>query len=225
MELNTRNQTLTDLLDVLNEKSSVFCYKEDVKAPYILSKLAEEMKSYTSLPVIRICWNENEQKNITFIDELISFHLFKNFTSAMIQIEKLLSNGRYLILLEDLSKLKQLKNNRSYMHFLSVLLNKSEKYRSTIMTTVDQEDVNLPIISYFVSQFSNRFIIEDTIIKKTEDDLPDIKYKICGETLHLEPNLQTDMNKIKDIFSLTPEEKKELDRIVGQRLEEYKTSL
>jgi hypothetical protein len=68
------------------------------------------------------------------------------------------------------------------------------------------------------------WVTEGKVIKNREG-FSDVKYSIKGDTVYLEPFMQDDMNKIKEIFSLTPEEKKELDRIVGESLEEYRTSL
>ncbi|WP_129582591.1 hypothetical protein [Methanolobus psychrotolerans] len=225
MSISKQNQTLMVLLEVLKEKSSVFCYNKDSGSAEIIRLLTCEMEKQEFLPVIWIYWNENGQMCSLDVERVTSFHVFRNFTSTLIKIDKMLSKSKHLILLADLTTFKPEQNSQPYIHFISVLLRKNEEYNSTLVTMVNEEEMNPLIRTELIPYFKNEFVLKNKRMKKTNDELIDIKYDTSRNILHLEPYLQNDLNKIREIFSLTPEEKKELDRIVGQSIEEYRTSM
>ncbi len=225
MDTNKQNKTLVKFLDVVKENSSVFCYDKNPRAEELIRHIIKEMRTKETLPVIRIYWSINEQQNYSDVDSVTSFHLFRNFTSTLIKIEKLLSRSRHLILVADLTTLKQLQNNKPYIHFLSILLRKSGEYRIPMISLVSEEEINPQIRNELIPYFKNEFVLKDARMKKRSDELIDIRYVTSGGALYLEPYMQNDINKIKEIFSLTTEEKKELDKIVGQSIEEYRTSM
>jgi hypothetical protein len=223
--MNNQTRTIIDFCDVIRDKSSLFCYSENAEAEKLVYLLAQELIIKDNLPLIKICWNENNLISDEDAENTASFHLFKNFTSSMIKIEKLLSTKKHLILVTDLSTLKQEKNNKPYIHFLSVLLRKCGEYDSTMLTIVNEDKIENKVKNDLIPFFNNKFILNGKRIRKIGDEIIDLRYKLKENVLHLEPCLQSDMNKIKEIFSLTPEEKEELDKIVGQSLEEYRTSI
>jgi len=225
MDTNKQNKTLVKFLDVVKENSSVFCYDKNPRTEELIRHIIKEMRTKETLPVIRIYWSINEQQNYSDVDSVTSFHLFRNFTSTLIKIEKLLSRSRHLILVADLTTLKQLQNNKPYIHFLSILLRKSGEYRIPMISLVSEEEINPQIRNELIPYFKNEFVLKDARMKKRSDELIDIRYVTSGGALYLEPYMQNDINKIKEIFSLTTEEKKELDKIVGQSIEEYRTSM
>ena len=222
---STHEKALLDFLTVLIDKSSVFCYKENLQAPELVTMLTQEIEKVEKLPVIRICWNENELDSVKFEGNTSSFYIFKNFTTALIKIERMLSKEKHLIVVSDITNLEKEQNSRPYIRFLSILLRKSEEYESTILAMVGEKCSNPLVKAELMPHFKNELLITEGKIIKNKEELPYLKYSIKNNRLHLEPYLQDDMNKIKEIFSLTPEEKKELDRIVGESLEEYRTSL
>ncbi|WP_340818007.1 hypothetical protein [Methanolobus sp. WCC4] len=226
MAPNDQDQTLMEFLNILDRESSVLSYTEGSEVPDLLRSLSREIEKRDAVPVIKIIWNENELPDEDGTGNVTSFHLFKNFTTTMIRIGKLLSGEKHLVVLSDLSSLEQLENNRPYIHFLSVLLRKCEKYESTVLTTMNDEYTCMSVRTDLIPFFNNLFMLEKgKRIKEAKDGAIDLRYTIDEDRLVLEPYMQSDMNKIKEIFSLTPEEKKELDRIVGQSLEEYRTSM
>jgi hypothetical protein len=225
MSNNKHERTLIELLAVLGGKSSVFCYKDGALAANLVTMITQEMEKEYKLPVIRICWNENELDNEMLTDNTSSFYIFRNFTTALIRIEKLISRENHLIIISDISNLESEQNSRPYMRFLSILLRKNEEYGSTLVALVDKECRNPLVKAELIPHFRNCFMVTEGRIIRDNDGLPDIRYSMKGGKLYLEPYLLDDVNKIKEIFSLTPEEKKELDRIVGQGLEEYRTSM
>ncbi|TQD24475.1 hypothetical protein [Methanolobus vulcani] len=222
---STYERTLADFLAMLKDKSSVFCYKDNLQAPELVTMITQEIEKENKLPVIRICWNENDLGGEKFSGNENSFYVFRNFTTVLIKIERMLSREKHLIVVSDISNLEKEQNSRPYIRFLSILLRKSGEYNSTMIAMVD-ENYNNPLVkAELIPYFKNGFLLtEDKTIKNVKGS-HDIKYSIKGDRLYLEPHMQDDMNKIKEIFSLTPEEKKELDRIVGESLEEYRTSL
>lgn len=221
-----QNETFIEFLDLLDQKRSVLSYTEGSEVPELLSLLSEKIESRESLPVIRVCWNENDLPEKDGSANTTSFHLFKNFTLTMIRIEKLLSARKHLVILSELCTLEQLKNNRPHIRFLSVLLQKCEEYQSTVVTTMNEEYTGRSVRTNLVPLFDNLFTLKkDKRIMDEKYGSIDIIYTIDGDELIIEPYMQSDMNKIKEIFSLTTEEKKELDKIVGQSLEEYRTSM
>ncbi len=224
MGTNNHNQTLVEFLSLIEETNSIFCYDNDSEVSRLTEKIIQEMKRKESLPVIRIYWNEYEKDNFADLDSIASFHVFRNFTSVLIKIEKLISKSRHLILIEDLTKLKH-EQNKAYINFLSVLLRKSRENKIPVISMISADETNSLIRNEIIQFFENTFILKSKTIKKISDDLIDIKYYLNEEGLCLEPYMQNDINKIKEIFSLTQEEKKELDKIVGQSIEEYRTSM
>ncbi|ETA66713.1 MAG: hypothetical protein PWQ51_439 [Methanolobus sp.] len=225
MGISTHERTLVDFLAVLRGKSSVFCYKDNLQAPELVTIITQEIENEEKIPVIRICWNENELDNKDFSDNATSFYIFKNFTTALIKIEKMLTQGKHLILVSDISNLEKEQNSRPYIRFLSILLRKSEEYDSTMIAMVGEKCSNPLVKAELIPHFKKVFLLTESKTIKSIDGSPEMRYSIENGKLYLETQLQDDMNKIKEIFSLTPEEKKELDRIVGESLEEYRTSL
>jgi hypothetical protein len=55
--------------------------------------------------------------------------------------------------------------------------------------------------------------------KKSKDD---IQYAFKNDSLMLKSAVSSDLKKIKEIFSLSLEERKELDKIVHEHIEEYR---
>jgi len=225
MANSTHERTLIDFLAVLREKSSVFCYKDNLQAPEFVTRITQEIEKEDRIPVIKICWNENELDNEGFAGNTTSFYIFRNFTTTLIKIERMLSKKKHLIIVSDISNLEIEQNSRPYIRFLSILLRKSEEYESTMIALVGEKCSNPLVKAELIPHFNNSFLLTEGKVIKNREGFSDVKYSIKGDTVYLEPFMQDDMNKIKEIFSLTPEEKKELDRIVGESLEEYRTSL
>lgn len=221
MARNNQNQTLIDFIDKIQARSSVFFYSEDCDEEKLLGLLSEQVFTKHSLPVIHIYWNENKKNSTQNLNKSTSFTIFKNFTSTLIKIEKLLAAEEQVLILADISTIPQGQSSKPYIHFLSILLHKCDKHKSTVMAIAKEEDINSDI----VSSFNNRFLLKNRRIKEMDDSGIDLLYEITGNILHLEPHMQSDMSKLKEIFSLTPEEKEELDKLVGQSLEEYRTSM
>jgi hypothetical protein len=187
--------------------------------------ITQEIEKKDKLPVIRICWNENELNSEKFTDNSSSFYIFRNFTTSLIKIERMLSQKKHLIVISDISNLEKEQNSRPYIRFLSILLRKSEEYGSTMIAMVGEKCSNPLVRAELIPHFKNTFLLSEEKLIRNKEGFPNIKYSIKNDNLYLESYMQDDMNKIKEIFSLTPEEKKELDRIVGESLEEYRTSL
>ena len=228
MGISKHERALMELLEVFRGKNTVLCYKDDSEPAGLVMQIAREIGTKDELPVIRICWNENELGNNNFDDfasSINSFYIFRNFTTALIRIEKLIARKKHLIIVSDISNLEAELNSRAYIRFLSILLRKSEDYKSSMITTFSENYGNTLVKAELVPHFNNRFLLRDERIIHENNKIPDIKYSIRENRLHIEPHFKDDMKKIKDIFTLTPEEKKELDKIVGQSLEEYRTSM
>jgi hypothetical protein len=76
------------------------------------------------------------------------------------------------------------------------------------------------------------FTIFDTVLYVTEDAIQlgskkskdDIQYNFKNDRLLLKPAVSTDIKKVKEIFSLSVEERKELDKIVHEHIEDYRRS-
>ncbi|WP_407356226.1 hypothetical protein [Methanolobus sp. WCC5] len=228
MTIDTQDGTHAEFLDILNETSSVFFYNEENEIRPFMELLIKEIRNEEPLPVIHITWNECESLNDhstidCSTDDITSLHLFRNLTGTMIKIDKMLSKNRHLIIVQDLSTLKTEKDNKPYIHFLAVLIRKCMQHESTLIAIENQVNARPEIRDCPRPYFTNEFILQHKRIKKSGKKPLDIRYEIKEGILYIEPCLQSDMNKLKEIFSLTPEEKKELDRIVGQSLEEYRT--
>jgi hypothetical protein len=225
MMVDRQNQALLRLLDELHNKSSVFFYNNNTEAKKFVITLAEEVKNIDSLPVINICWNQNDKLAYKEAEDNFVFYLFKNFTNSMIKIVKLISEKKSLIILADMSSLEMEENTKPYVHFFSTLLRKSSQYESTLITLVNEEMIEAHLKDELIPYFDNIFLLDERRITKMPDKSLDLLYNLQENLLHVEPFLQADMNKIKEIFSLSAEEKEELDKIVGQSLEEYRTSM
>ncbi|SFM33691.1 hypothetical protein [Methanolobus profundi] len=225
MVVDEQERTLEEFLNVLDKKSSVFSYTNASDAETLIRSLSQEIANKRSPSMIRIYWKENELTDTTNGKDIVSLHIFRNFTTSMIKIDKLLAKREHLIVVPDLSILELEKNNRPYIHFLSVLLRKCKAHGSTMITVVNEQEADRHVRTELLPFFDNIFILNGNRMKKKGNDKIDIRYTISDQELHLEPYMQNDMNKIKEIFSLTPEEKKELDKLVGQSLEDYRTSM
>ena len=89
----------------------------------------------------------------------------------------------------------------------TVALNALETETQKLLFTIFDEDL---------------YVTEDAIQMGPKKSKDDIQYTFKNNRLTLKPAVNSDIKKIKEIFSLSLEERKELDKIVHEHIEEYR---
>jgi hypothetical protein len=143
-------------------------------------------------------------------------------TSLLLDIESKIDQ-KQLIFLEDLGFIRWIKNKTAFLHFLDLLFSIMKDAKGTMICTIALNTFEIDIQKLLFSVFNTIFYVtEDSIQLGLKKSVNDIQYAFENGRLILKPAVSTDLRKVKEIFSLSPEEEKELDKIVHKHLEEYK---
>jgi hypothetical protein len=133
--------------------------------------------------------------------------------------------ARQLTFLEDLAFLRWRHNKIPFMRFLDLLSSRVRDKQGTMICTVALNMFDTETEKLLHTVFDTvLFVTEDAIQLGPKKSMEDIQYSLMNGRLILKPAVSTDLKKIKEIFSLSTEEKKELDKIVHEHIEEFRRS-
>ncbi|TGC07458.1 hypothetical protein [Methanolobus halotolerans] len=212
-----------DFLKTLEGRNSLFLYGK-TKITGNVSDLIIHHCNFFAGAIIHMHLDKSSGIPTELMDrQIIQLPVSKNLTSTMIKLERLVSDKVHLIILDSLEELALEVGMKPCSRFLSVLFRKSREQNRTVLSFYREDTIDANSAQYITRSFDNIFRTDGNNIFKqgsdvrTCDTLPDNKKST-------DPHISTEMEKIRDIFRLTPEEQKELDKIVGDRIREFSIS-
>ncbi|MDK2911763.1 MAG: hypothetical protein PWR29_720 [Methanolobus sp.] len=215
-------QVSTDFLRMLEGKSSIFFHQEPALCPKPLTDIINGLGTAFALPVICMYWSEPpEQFTYGLQTSPAMFPASRDFTATLIRLGKLLAEQQYLIVVHDLDEMVFTVDGRPLCKFIGILADKCRERHSTLLA-VSHDPHQVAVHGIDTSRlFDNRFRIEENTIWQVGPDGHTISgYDPSGEKQAAAKPGDTDMEKIREIFRLTPEEQQELDRIANNKLKD-----
>lgn len=238
----TDEYAATDLFDLIDGHSVLFAYSTQTRMSELAYCIISSLLETTGVSMSAIffteqgqkAWEElrcNRNRNTGIAPTYDNSAKFSaggvtctDMTELLMNIESEIKE-RQLLFLEDLAFLRWRHNNIPFMRFLDLLSSRVREKKGTTVCTVALNMLDIETEKLLFSVFDTvLFVTEDAIQfgpKKSKDD---IQYSLKEGRLILKPAVSTDLKKIKEIFSLSIEERKELDKIVHEHIEEFRRS-
>ncbi|WP_292464004.1 hypothetical protein [Methanolobus sp.] len=219
MSKNKSIQVSTDFLKLLEGKCSLF-FHEGSKQTEPLADMITSLGFFSSLPVICLHWGkapEHMARNLHA--DFLLLPISRNFTSTLIGLGKLLADKQHIILIQNFDDMASSVDRKPFLKFLEALLNKCIEKRSTLLATSGTRLKDLGYEANINGIFNNIFRVNISNIQKVGlDGQPKNCYNLYGEELATTQVVDVDMEKIREIFRLTPEEQNELDAIANKQI-------
>ncbi|WP_406657695.1 hypothetical protein V7O62_03820 [Methanolobus sp. ZRKC2] len=217
-------QRSEDILKEIEGKSSLFLYKEKVEIPECIKDLILYHYDFFDGAIVHMYWSESSDLIIESVDKnVMSLGISRNLTNTMIKLERLITGRDSFIVLDSLEELTLEVGRKPCSRFLSVLLRRKREQNKTILSFFKINSFNSDSEHYISRSFDNIFRIDDNGILKPENSTLSGQIDSSSND-KADSDVSSEMEKIKDIFRLTPEEKKELDEIVGDKVKEFTIS-
>jgi hypothetical protein len=238
----TGENAATDLFGLINDHNVLFAYSEQARMPELAYCITSSLIEKTGMPISMLFfteYNNGPRKEVgssrnsysvlnTMYDNVSKLSAggvtCTDLTEVLMNVEAKMQLNQVLFL-EDLGFLRWRDNKMPFMRFLDLLASCVREKKGTMICTV--------ALNMFDTEIQKLlFTIFDTILYATEDAIQlgpkkskdDIQYAFKNDRLMLKPAVSTDLKKVKEIFSLSVEERKELDKIVHEHIEEYRRS-
>lgn len=230
----------TNLLGLIDGHNILFVYSEQVKMPELAYCIMSSLFEKKSMPMPMVFFTEqttrllgesipHQNLHAAFIEKCDDALLFSaggatciDMTEVLMKLEEQMES-KQLIFLEDLGFLRWRRNKLPFIHFLDVLASRVEDKEGTMICTVALNALETEMQKLLFTIFETvLYVTEDAIqlgLKKSKND---IQYALKDGRLMLKPAVNNDIKKIKEIFSLSLEERNELDKIVHEHIEEYR---
>ena len=238
----TGENVATDLFDLIEGHAILFTYGAQARMSELVYRMVASFVENTGVPMSMIFFTEQDRGPY---NEFCCNHILDNafapnyensseyssggvtctdMTELLMQIESKIQ-PRQLLFLEDLAFLRWRHNKVPFLRFLDLLSSRVRDKQGTLICTVAHNIFDTETEKLLHTVFDTvLYVTEDAIQfgpKKSKDD---IQYALENGRLVLKPAVSTDLKKVKEIFSLSMEERKELDKIVHEHIEEYKRS-
>jgi hypothetical protein len=210
-------------MELLEGKSSLFFCEQNSHASEPLADIVPYFASSYRLPVIYMHWGEppahpTGNSQAAFLILPIS----RNFTSTLISLGKLLADKQHIIFMNDFQDIAHAVDRKPFYRFLVILLNKCRERHSTLLAAFRGLPDSVGYEADMNRLFDNVFRIDVKNIQRIEGNgQAEKSYSFSGKELTTVHSAQTDVEKIREIFRLTPEEQKELDVIASRQIREF----
>ncbi|GEM_PF-3459657 len=238
----TSENAVTDLFELINGHSVLFAYNAQTRMSELAYGIISSFLETTGVSMSLILfteqgqelwkefrWNKNWNAGLrSTCDHFAKFSAggitCTDMTELLMDIESEIKT-RQLLFLEDLAFLRWRHNKIPFMRFLEILSSRVREKKGTTVCTIALNMLDTEIEKLLFSVFDIvLFITEDAIQLGPKKSKDDIQYSLKDSKLVLRSAVSTDMKKIKEIFSLSIEEKEELDKIVHEHIEDFKRS-
>jgi hypothetical protein len=225
MSKNQSIQVSTDFLKLLEGKCSLF-FHEGSKQTEPLADMITDLGFSSRLPVICLNWGKTPEHMAQDLQaDLLILPISRNFTSTLIGLGKLLTDKQHIILIQNFDDMASAVDRKPFFRFLEVLLNKCIEKRSTLLAASGTRLKDLGYEANINSIFDNIFRVDVSNIQKIGlDGQTENSYNLYGEELATTQVVDVDMEKIREIFRLTPEEQSELDAIANKQIRDLNIS-
>lgn len=212
-------------IESINGKSVLFQYRGNIRIKEILDSISSDIHYYFGFPEIHLC-NENRSAAIQeFHTETTTIKISRNLTSTMIKLEKMIFKNEYMVIIDNLEEVLVSPGSRARMLFLETLLLKSKENHGIVLSTYRLNAFDHIFEKKIIDKYDMIIDIDDEKLSITNMDETKSMYYIFSDTgISIRSKPANDMDKIKEIFRLTPEEKEELDKIVGKQIKDFDIS-
>lgn len=231
---------VTDLFGLIEGYNVLFAYDEYARMPELAYCIGLSLLEKNSVPMYMISFTEQsngvqKKQRCCQSAQLFNDAIYSNsskfiaggatcidMTEMLIKIEANLQEGQ-LLFLEDLGFLKWRHNKMPFMRFIDLLASRVKDKKGTMMCAVALNMFDTEVQKFLFEIFDTvLYITGDAIQLDSQKSKDDIQYAFLNDRLILKPAVSTDFKKVKEIFSLSPEEIEELDKIVCEQIEEYR---
>ncbi|WP_406661269.1 hypothetical protein V7O66_01735 [Methanolobus sp. ZRKC3] len=214
------------LLESINGKSLIFRYSEDVKMPAIISGIVSDIHNYFQIPIIYLYREEKSENIIQNLNgNVVVLEISRNLTSTMMKLEKLLFGNRHIVIIDELEDLLLFAEGRANQRFLETLIRKSSENQGILLSSYKNDSLDATLEKSIVKNYDIAFDVDtNMIIMNGASEREQINYLLTDTGLSIRSAPSTDTDKIKELFRLTPEEREELDMIVGEQIKELDLS-
>ncbi len=238
----TGKNAATELFDLIDGHSVLFAYGEQARMPELAYCIMSSLLEDTGVPMSMIffteqtngSWEEFRSDHSLYpilastYDSSLKFSAggvtCTDMTELLMNIESKIK-ARQLLFLEDLGFLRWRHNKVPFMRFLDLLSSRVMDKKGTMICTVTLNMFDTETQKLLFTIFDTvLYVTEDAIQLGSKKSKDDIQYTFKNGRLMLKPAVSTDLKKVKEIFSLSVEERKELDKIVHEHIEEYRRS-
>ncbi|WP_321420767.1 hypothetical protein [uncultured Methanomethylovorans sp.] len=231
---------VTNLFGLIDGHNVLFVYSEQAKMPELAYCITSSLLEKKSIPMSMVVFNEHTNGSSEKLKPHLNLHasltekcdgtsIFSVGGGTCIDMTEVLMNLeeqmklKQLVFLEDLGYLRWSHNKLPFMHFLDLLASRVKDKEGTMICTVALNALETEIQKLLFTIFDEvLYVTEDAIQMGPKKSKDDIQYAFTNESLMLKSAVSSDLKKIKEIFSLSLEERKELDKIVQEHIEDYR---
>ena len=126
MKNNKRINFPIHFLELINGKSVLFQYEENIKILEILDSIISDIHSYFCYPEIHLR-AENRSTDIKELStDAIIIKISRNLTSTMMKLEKLIFKNKHVLITDNIEDIITLPESRPRILFLDTLLCKNK---------------------------------------------------------------------------------------------------
>lgn len=230
----------TDLFGLIDGHNVLFVYSEQAKMPELAYCITSSLLEKKNMPISMLRFNEHTNRSSEEFKSQLCLHasltekdagisIFSlggstciDMTEVLMKLEEQMKL-KQLIFLEDLGFLRWRHNKLPFMHFLDLLASAVKDKEGTMICTVALNALETETQKLLFTIFDEvLYVTGDAIQMGSKKSKDDIQYTFKNNRLTLKPAVNSDIKKIKEIFSLSLEERKELDKIVHEHIEEYR---
>jgi hypothetical protein len=238
----TGENAVTDLFGLIDGHNVLFAYSEQARMPKLAYCIISSLLEQTGMPISMVFFTEQTsgaQEELKYHQNLQSFITntydssskfsaggvtCTDMTELLMDIEAKMQVNQ-LLFIEDLGFLRWRRNKIPFMRFLDLLASRVRDKKGTMICTVALNMFDTEIQKLLFTIFDTvLYVTEDAIQLGSKKSKDDIQYNFKNDRLLLKPAVSTDIKKVKEIFSLSVEERKELDKIVHEHIEDYRRS-
>ena len=230
----------TDLFGLIDGHNVLFVYSEQAKMPELAYCITSSLLEKKGMLMSMLLFNEHTNGSSEEFKSHPGLHaelaekcdgtsLFSvgsatclDMTEVLMKLEEQMKL-KQLVFLEDLGYLRWRRNKLPFLHFLDLLASHVKDKQGTMVCTVALNALETETQKLLFTIFDEvLYVTEDAIQMGPKKSKDDIQYTFKNNRLTLKPAVNSDIKKIKEIFSLSLEERKELDKIVHEHIEEYR---
>lgn len=231
---------VTNLFGLIDGHNVLFTYSEQAKMPELAYCIMSSLLEKTGMPMSMVFFTEqtngswkkfkcHQNLHASFTEKYDGTSMFSvgggtciDMTEVLMKLEEQMKL-KQLVFLEDLGFLRWRRNKLPFMHFLDLLASLMKDKEGTMVCTVALNALETDMQKLLFTIFDAvLYVTEDAIQMGSKKSKDDIQYTFKNNRLTLKPAVNSDIKKIKEIFSLSLEERKELDKIVHEHIEEYR---
>jgi hypothetical protein len=221
MSKNGSIRVSTDFLKLLEGKCSLFFHYEDSQYIELLADIITSLEFCSQLPVICMHWGKSPAyTNLDLKTDILLLPISRNFTHTLICLGKLLADKQFIILIQNFDDMVSAVDRKPFFRFLAILLSKCSERNSTLLAASGIRPKDTEYETDINRLFENIFRMDGNRMQKIgRSGQAENSYNLFGEELTTQL-IDTDMEKIREIFRLTPEEQKELDGVASKKIKD-----